>query len=116
MSYAYNALFQYKKAISILKKAIENNSKNYYFFRELGYSYCKLKQLDKAEAAYKEGIKISNNDFEKSEMAVNMAQAYFLAKNRKKFNHWAKLTKKFAKKDSQYSKYIHMFEKEWGKK
>lgn len=49
-------------------------------------------------------------------MAINMAQTYFHLKNRKKFDEWAKLTKKYSKKNSQYSKYIDMFEKEWDNK
>ncbi len=116
LAYAYNALKQFNRAITILDKAIENNPKDFYFYRELGYSHKNINEIDKAEATYKKGIKISDNDFEKSEMAVNMAQVYFQLKNKKKFNEWAKLTRKYSKPNSQYTQYIDMFEKQWDKK
>ncbi|RRO16547.1 tetratricopeptide repeat protein [Flavobacteriaceae bacterium 14752] len=116
LSYAYNHLGQYEKAIPILEKAIENNPENYYFYRELGFSYVNLNKIDEAEKTYRKGIKMSDNDFEKSEMAVNMAQAYFKLKNKKKFDEWAELTRKYAKENSQYVQYIDHFELNWNKK
>jgi tetratricopeptide (TPR) repeat protein len=113
LAYAYNHLGQYEKSIPVLEKAIKNNPKNYYFFRELGFAYVKQNKIDLAEETYLKGIKMSDNDFEKSEMALNMAQGYFQVKNRKKFDEWAKTTRKYAKPNSQYVQYIDLFEKEW---
>lgn len=113
LAYAYNHLGQYEKAITVLDKAIRNNAKNYYFFRELGFAYVKQNKIDLAEKTYLKGIKMSDNDFEKSEMALNMAQGYFHTKNRKKFDEWAKITRQYAKPNSQYAQYIDLFEKEW---
>lgn len=113
LAYAYNHLGQYEKAIPVLEKAIDNNSKNYYFFRELGFAYVKQNKIPLAEKTYLHGIKMSDNDFEKSEMALNMAQGYFQVKNRKKFDEWAKITRQYAKPNSQYAQYIDLFEKEW---
>ncbi len=116
LSFAYNHLGQYNKAIQILEKAIQNNPENFYFYRELGFSYVNLNQIDKAEKIYRKGIEISDNDFEKSEMAVNMAQAYFKLKNKEKFDEWARLTKKYATNDKRYLQYIEYFEQNWDKK
>ena len=116
IAYAYNHLGQYEKAIPILEKALKNDSKNYSFYRELGYAYSKLNKLDMAEKTYKKGISLSDSNFEKSEMALNMAQGYFLVKNKGKFDEWAKITKTYAEKDSQYAQYIDFFEKEWNSK
>ena len=102
-----------EKAIPVLDKAISNNPKNYYFFRELGFAYVKQNKIPLAEKTYQKGIKMSDNDFEKSEMALNMAQGYFKLKDRKKFDQWAKITRKYAEPNSQYAQYIDMFEKEW---
>lgn len=113
LAYACNHLGQYEKSIPVLEKAIKNNPKNYYFFRELGFAYVKQNKIDLAEETYLKGIKMSDNDFEKSEMALNMAQGYFQVKNRKKFDEWAKTTRKYAKPNSQYVQYIDLFEKEW---
>jgi tetratricopeptide (TPR) repeat protein len=116
LAFAYNHLGQFENTIPILEKAIENNPKNYYFFRELGYSYLGLNKVEDAEKTYRKGIKKSDNDFEKSEMSVNMAQAYFKLKNKKKFNEWAELTKKYSTKDKRYLQYIEQFEKNWNEK
>lgn len=113
LSYAYNHLGQYDMAIPIIEKAIQNNPKNYYFYRELGFSYVNLNRIKEAENTYTKGIKMSDNDFEKSEMAINMAQAYFKLKDRIKFDEWAKLTRKYAEKDSRYVEYIKQFEQNW---
>ena len=103
-------LRQYENAIPIIERAIENDPKNFYFYRELGFSYANLNKIKDAERIYRKGIKMSDNDFEKSEMAVNMAQAYFKLKNKKKFDEWAELTRKYSKANSQYVKYIEHFE------
>ena len=116
LAYAYNHLGQYDKSILVLEKALKNDSKNYYFFRELGYAYSKQSKLDMAEKTYKKGISLSDNNFEKSEMALNMAQGYFLTKNKAKFDEWAKITRNYAEKGSQYAQYIDLFEKEWDSK
>lgn len=115
LSFAYNAIGQYENAISILKNAIENNPKNFYFFRELGFSYKNLNKISEAEIAYLKGIQISDNDFEKSEMAINMAQSFFQLRNKEKFDEWAKLTRKYAEKGSRYAQFIDYFEQNWNK-
>lgn len=115
LSFAYNALNQFENAILVLEKAIEHNSKNFYFYRELGYSYLNLNKVKEAEEIYRKGISASDNDFEKSEMAVNMAQSYFTSRDKKKFDEWAKLTRKYAEKGSRYIQFIDHFEANWDK-
>jgi tetratricopeptide (TPR) repeat protein len=102
LAFAYNATKNYEKATEVLTKAIENDPNNFWFYRELGYSYKNLEDLEKAEGAYKKGIELSNDKFQKAEMAVNMAQSYFQSNNKSKFDEWAKITKKYAEKGSDY--------------
>lgn len=116
LAYAYNDTKQFDKAISVLKKAIENNPKNYYFYRELGYAERYLGNIDEAEKVYLKGIEMSDNDFEKSEMAVNMAQAYYMIKNRTKFDEWRNKTKKFTKENSRYYQMVELMDKKWDEK
>ncbi len=113
LAYAYNALKQFDEAIIILEKAIQNNPNNFYFYRELGYALKYTGKIEIADNVYQKGISISENDFEKSEMAVNMAQAYFELRNREKFDEWAKLTRKYAEKGSRYAQFIDLFETKW---
>jgi tetratricopeptide (TPR) repeat protein len=116
LSYAYNAIGEFENVITILEKALHNNPKNYYFYRELGYAFKNLNRVEEAEKIYRKGIALSDNDFEKSEMAVNMAQTYFQLRNKEKFEEWAKLTRQFAEEGSRYAQYIDHFESNWDKK
>lgn len=106
LAYAYNAIGQFDKAIPIMENAIENDPYNFLFYRELGFSYKNLEQIDKAENMYREGMKLTNDKTQKGEMAVNMAQLYFQLKDKEKFNEWAKLTRKYSEKDSEFVRFI----------
>lgn len=110
LAYAYNALGQFNKAIPILKSAIENDKQNFLFYRELGFSYKNLNKIDKAENIYREGMKLTKDKEQKGEMAVNMAQAYFLLEDKDKFKEWAKLTRKYSEKDSRFEQLIDDWE------
>lgn len=115
IGFAYNALERFPEAQTILEKAYEHDPKDPYILRELGYTYKGLGEIDKAEKIYTDGMKKSKNDFEKSEMALNMAQVYFQLRNRKKFDKWAKLTRKYAEEGSTYAQYIDYYESQWEK-
>ena len=115
LAYAYNATRNFDKAITVLNKAIENNPKNFGYYRELGFAFKNQNKLDDAEKAYLQGIKLSADKSQKAEMAVNMAQSYFQVKNKPKFKEWAKLTKKYADKNSQFLQYIKYWEENWDK-
>ncbi|MGB1309552.1 MAG: tetratricopeptide repeat protein [Oceanihabitans sp.] len=115
LAFAYNALKQFKKAVPVLKNAIKNNAEDFLFYKELGYSYKFLGEIDKAETTYLKGIEIATNNYMKAEMALNMAHSFFELKNKEKFKEWAKITKEYSQPNSQFFKYIDMFEKEWDK-
>ena len=113
LAYAYNATKNHEKAIEVLTKAIENQPKFFWYYRELGYAYCNLRNLEKAEKIYKKGISLSDDKNQKAEMAINMAQSYFNSKDKAKFNKWAKITKQYAEKGSQFDQYIEYWQKNW---
>ena len=115
LAYAYNATKQFGKAIDILSNAIENDPKNFWFYRELGFSHIQQNEPDNAEKAYLQGMELATDKFQKSEMALNMASYYYTHKNRTQFEKWAKLTKSYADTNSQYYQYINYFEENWGK-
>jgi tetratricopeptide (TPR) repeat protein len=112
LAYAYNALHEFSKAIPILERAIENDPTNFLFYRELGFSLKNTDQNSKAEETYKTGIKLTDDKYQKSEMAINMAQSYYLEGNRKKFDEWASITRKYTEKDSNFDKFLD----DWDKK
>lgn len=111
LAYAYNATKQHNRAAEVLQSAIAHDPKNYLFYRELGYSLIRLNRIEEAEEAYTKGIELSDSKYQKSEMAINMAQAYSQAKNKEKFKKWAKLTKKYCDKDSPFLGYLKQFKK-----
>ncbi|HRE77168.1 MAG TPA: tetratricopeptide repeat protein [Flavobacterium sp.] len=113
LAYAYNHLGQYEKAILVLEKAINNNSKNYLFYRELGHSYVFQNKNNLAEKTILEGIKMTESDFEKSELAFKMSQRYFLIKNRKKFDEWTTITKQYTEPNSQHVLQIDLMNSKW---
>lgn len=115
IAFAYNVLAEYDKAIVILDKALLKDPTNHYLYKELGFAYINLKQNDKAEATYKKGISASEKNDIRSEMAINMAQAYYMAKDKVKFAEWAAITRKYAAAESEYAKYLTTFEKELAK-
>lgn len=116
LGYAYNALGQYDKAIEILNKATTHDPKNALLYKEFGYAYLNLHKLPEAEAIYKRGVEIATDKELSCEMAINMANYYFIQKSKDKFNEWANLVKQNASPNSQYIKYIEFFEKEWESK
>ena len=116
LAYAYNATKNHDKAIEILNEAIKNDPKNFWFLRELGFAYKNLGNLEKAEETYKKGISLSSDKNQKAEMAVNMAQSYFQTKNKKKFEEWAKITKQYSEKGSQFDQYVDYWSKNWTEK
>lgn len=116
LAYAYNATQNYEKTIEILDKAIKNDPENFWFLRELGFAYKNLGNLEKAEETYKKGISISTDKNQKAEMAVNMTQSYFQIKNKPKFEEWAKITKQYTDKGSQFDQYVDYWSKNWNEK
>jgi Flp pilus assembly protein TadD len=95
LSYNYNATGQFYKAMDVINAAIENDPKNFLYYRELGYMYLTTKRIEDAEKAYLKGIENCIDIREKSEMAYNVAYGYFMAGNKSKFAEWHEKTKGF---------------------
>ncbi|MBC8052850.1 MAG: tetratricopeptide repeat protein [Sphingobacteriaceae bacterium] len=111
LSYNHNAKGQYENAIKVLKGAIKNDSKNFWFYRELGYAYMNLGKLDEAEKVYSTGIEISNDVSQKAEMAYNMTLTFFQKEKKEKCKEWIEKTRSFASADSPYLKSLLAMEK-----
>lgn len=115
IAYAYNHLGQFEKAVPVLEKVIKN-SNDEMLYKELGYAYINSKKFIDAENIYKKGIKISKSDAIKGEMAINMTNAYFIERNRIKFDEWANITRQYSKQNPTFLKYLDHFEKNWNTK
>lgn len=99
LTYSYNELKQYDKAIAVLNTAIANAPDNVLFYRELGFAYINKNDIDNAIIAYTKGIDMAKPaDTEaKAEMAWNMALIYRDKKNNiEEFKKWGKSAKDLA--------------------
>jgi len=115
LSYAYNATEQFEAAVALLTKAIVQEPENAWLYRELGYAYKNSGKLELSDQSYRKGISLAKEDAEKAEMAINMAQAYYIARDKAKFEEWTKLTKKYAPKDTPFKKIVDSWSKNWDK-
>lgn len=115
LAYAYNATASYYKAVIVLNLAIENDPANFWYYRELGFAFKHLNNLDQAENTYLKGIELTNDNFQKAEMAINMTQSYFHVQDRVKFDKWKKIVLAYAEPNSDFFEYIRYFEDNWGK-
>jgi len=113
--YALNATKQYEKAVPLLEQAIKLDSNEFYLYRELGYALSNLQRLEEADKVYKESLLLTTNSAQKSEVGINMVQAYYRFNNKEKFEEWYKLTKKYASPDSELYQYLELFKKEMDK-
>jgi tetratricopeptide (TPR) repeat protein len=112
LAYYYNATQAYQKAVDILISAIKNDDKNFWFYRELGYSYMNLKKIDDAELTYEKGIAMSTDKKQQAEMAYNMAYTFFQQKNKTKFESWSSKTRSVADPESQFVKNLDAMQKQ----
>lgn len=115
LAFAYNATKQFKKAIPVLESAIANKNNDQFIYKEFGYSLISLKEFEKADKIFTEGLKNAKDESIKAEMAVNMCSVYFNKKDEKKYKKWLKIANQHVKENSQLSKYITYFETEWKK-
>jgi tetratricopeptide (TPR) repeat protein len=106
--FAYNALKNYDEAISIINSALQNDPKNVMFYRELGYAYLQKKEYDKCFTSYKQGIEMCTDKQTetKSEMAINMANAYKDVGNMDEYKNWGTRAKGWATPNSNLYKFI----------
>lgn len=115
LGYAYNATGSFYKAVIVLNKAIENDPSNFWYYRELGFSLKHLNNLPEAEKIYRKAIELTSDKIQIAEMAINMAQSYYHAKDKVNFDAWKKVVMDNADPNSQFMAYIQYFEENWYK-
>lgn len=78
LAYAYNALRQPAKALPVLTEAAKADPKDPWIARELAYSYLHTARYREAVQAYLQAMPLvaEDNLQERSEQAMNLAQAY----------------------------------------
>ncbi|WP_309640499.1 hypothetical protein [Flavobacterium sp.] len=93
LSFAFNAIADYEKAIAVLNLALQYDDYNYMLYRELGYALLKIEKIEDAEKAYEKGLSLCDNEIQKRDIALDMAQTFFHLKDIEKFKKWAAILK-----------------------
>lgn len=113
LAYNYNATKDHTRAVEVLKKALEQETGNFWLWRELGFAYKNMGNLLQAETSYRKGIVLSDDLSQKGEMAINMAQSYYEIRDRPKFEEWAAITRQYVEKGSRFDRFLVSFEQGW---
>lgn len=103
LAFSYNALKMFDKAEKALIKALKEDPKDCYTLKELAYTYCNSDDLKKSSDVYFKMQSCNEKNFIE-ETAYNIAQKYYEKKDIKNFEKWSIESKKWAIKESIYSK------------
>lgn len=108
--FAYNATKDYKNAIQVLPYYVKREPNNILLYKEWVYALCNLGNMSEAENICFEAFKVAGDDAYRAEMAFNVAQTYYVKKDKDNFQKWAKITKKYAPNKSPLLEYLKMYE------
>jgi hypothetical protein len=108
LAYAYNALNQFDKSIAVLSTALKNKPKDALLGNELAYANLHKGNYKEAIELYLQYIPLypDGHMVEKSEMAMNLAQAYEGTGNSKEQQQWLEKAKAWAPEGSSISNYF----------
>jgi tetratricopeptide (TPR) repeat protein len=108
LSYAYNALKRYDKAIQVLAEAVRRDPKNIFLGSELAYTYLNMGKFKEAVEKYIFFISMcpDNNLERKSEMAMNLSQAYGQLGDQENQKKWLASAKIWAPEGSAVSNFF----------
>lgn len=108
LAYAYNALSKPDEAINILNNALNNKPNDILFIRELGFSYLQKKDFPNSIKIYLKGIEICTDKQldTKSEMALNLSNAFKRSGNENEAKDWLKKAKLWAPPGSKIQEYL----------
>jgi len=102
LAYAYNALKRYDQASTVLTSAVARNPKDPHLCRELAFTYLHTKKFKEAVEQYPYCISISEGGdlARKSEMAFNLAWAYYQLRDKENCQQWLSKAKEWAPQGS----------------
>lgn len=113
LTYAHNAVQKYEKAIEYAHEAINLLGENVYFYKELGFAYRNLGELEKAEKTYDKLISLTDDPTLILEAYLNMVQAYFVEKNLEKFNFYVNKLMNADAYSEEIGQYIELMKTHW---
>lgn len=102
ITFSYNEIKQYDKAIAILNDAIKYNPDNELFYKELAFSYRKKNDIESTISTYLKAVEIleHRNPLMRAEMAWNLALIYQSQNKPEEFKKWGQNAKDWAPQGS----------------
>ena len=102
LAFVYNATGNYSLAITLLKDEIKKAPEDYINYREIGYSYLQIKELDLSLLHYESALTFCPNDLksERAEIANNIGAIYNIKGDKELYNKWVKMAWFLAPKGS----------------
>lgn len=113
LAYSYNALKQYGKSISILKRALKAHPNSGLLYKESIYANVMLLRLDEAERDFAKYIVHADDLRYQTESAYNIAYGFYLKGDRKRFNEWFEITKMSSNGNSPFLENLELIKSEW---
>jgi tetratricopeptide (TPR) repeat protein len=112
LAYSFNALKRFDKASIVLESAIKTSPNECYLYKELIYSEVNNTKIDNAIKTYEDGIRVCKEKDIKAEMAINIAEKFFIQKDIANFEKWSEETMRWASSGDQFSTYIEKLRNE----
>jgi len=112
LSFTYNCLKQYNKAVEILEKEIEKSPKDNYINKEYIYSLVKIENIEKASTQFYSSVKLLKDDSFNAENAFQIMQYYYIQKDKKNFKIWYDELKKWPNENEQIKEFAELMKKE----
>ena len=102
VAFAHNALGEQAKALPVLEAASKHSPQDAWILRELAYTYLHLRKAKEAVATYLRALPLvpEDNAQERSEQAINLAQAYELLGDAANRDAWLAKAKAWAPEGS----------------
>ncbi len=95
LALALNSAERYRQCIAHLMRCLPKESNDHRLYRELGYALVQMHQPQEAEKVYEQGLLVCNQNEQKREMALDMAQTFYRLRDQQRFEKWAKMLRQF---------------------
>ncbi len=101
LSYSYNALGNFEKAIPILEKVLQSEPEDCSLYKELSFAKMHLNMLEEAENVYKKMLESCHDNKQKGEVSFNLATIYHNKHDFDKTKIWLEESKQWINKDNK---------------
>lgn len=95
LALALNSIERYPQCIRHVLGCIAQKPDDYRLYREMGYALVQMHQPQEAEKVYEQGLQVCQQNEQRREMALDMAQTFYRLRDQERFEKWAKILRQF---------------------